>query len=540
MTITWMVYVVMVAALLTAAAYAAERAFRARKRPTRWIWATALAASLAVPVLMSSVTLEFPSLESARSAPTVFALRSMASPALAPARWMSGVTDAAAPSLPRADLFLLTAWAYTSAALIAWLFISCVHLAWRRRKWQSTELLGARVFIAHGLGPAVVGFLKPSIVLPPWILSSSRPTQSLVLAHERQHVAARDPQLLAAAILLLVVMPWNLPVWWQLRRLRHAIEVDCDARVLAQGRDAVEYGECLLDVGTRLSTSAAAVAAMSESRSLLEQRIRIMMTLPQSWRRASMLAPLALSIALVAVAAEVSPPNTSEVATQPGPVGAAKSSPPPQLAKVDPAIYDRYAGHYKMPGNEYAVLKVWRDGTRMMSQMTAQPPIELYPSSTTEFFVDPKLVDARITFVTEGSATSSSLVLHQGGMDIPAPRIDDVTARQLADALALKIQANQPNPGSEAALRQLLHDLAAGTPNYDTMGAALAQATRTQLPRLKTSLQLVGKLESLSFVSAGTAGADVYRAKFENGALDCRIVLDADGKITGALLLPAP
>ena len=33
-----------------------------------------------------------------------------------------------------------------------------------------------------------------------------------------------------------VLMPWNLPLWWQWRRLRFAIEVDCDARVLASGR----------------------------------------------------------------------------------------------------------------------------------------------------------------------------------------------------------------------------------------------------------------------------------------------------------------
>ncbi|UUZ52386.1 hypothetical protein LP419_22985 [Massilia sp. H-1] len=46
-------------------------------------------------------------------------------------------------------------------------------------------------------------------------------------------MAARDPQLLGLALLVLVAMPWNLPMWWQLRRLRHAIEVDCDARVLA-------------------------------------------------------------------------------------------------------------------------------------------------------------------------------------------------------------------------------------------------------------------------------------------------------------------
>ena len=81
-------------------------------------------------------------------------------------------------------------------------------------------------------------------------------------------------------------MPWNLPLWWQLRRLRYAIEVDCDARVLAGGLDPAHYGETLIAVGERQSAYVGAVAAMSESRSFLEERIRIMISKPVKWRRA--------------------------------------------------------------------------------------------------------------------------------------------------------------------------------------------------------------------------------------------------------------
>src|SRR2546425_8392911 len=37
----------------------------------------------------------------------------------------------------------------------------------------------------------------------------------------------------------------------QWRRLRLAVEMDCDARVLAQGRSAPAYGQLLLQVGRR-------------------------------------------------------------------------------------------------------------------------------------------------------------------------------------------------------------------------------------------------------------------------------------------------
>ena len=51
----------------------------------------------------------------------------------------------------------------------------------------------------------------------------------------------RDPLVLHAAALLALVTPWNLALWWLNRRLRLAVELDCDARVLAgklEGDDA--------------------------------------------------------------------------------------------------------------------------------------------------------------------------------------------------------------------------------------------------------------------------------------------------------------
>jgi len=75
---------------------------------------------------------------------------------------------------------------------------------------------------------------------------------------EQSHLVAGDPRLLTGALCLLVFMPWNLPLWWQLRRLRRAIEVDCDARVLNAGHDVNRYGETLLEVGQRHSAFLAA------------------------------------------------------------------------------------------------------------------------------------------------------------------------------------------------------------------------------------------------------------------------------------------
>ena len=85
--------------------------------------------------------------------------------------------------------------------------------------------------------------------MPTWLKQSPPAQQAFVLAHETSHIEAYDPQLLTAALALVVLMPWNVPLWWQLKRLRKAVEIDCDARVLRAGHDATRYGETLLAIG---------------------------------------------------------------------------------------------------------------------------------------------------------------------------------------------------------------------------------------------------------------------------------------------------
>ena len=61
----------------------------------------------------------------------------------------------------------------------------------------------------------------------------SRPTSE-------EHVRTKDPLTLALGLAAVVVAPWNPLAWWQHRRLRDAVEVDCDRRVLSEGRNRAE------------------------------------------------------------------------------------------------------------------------------------------------------------------------------------------------------------------------------------------------------------------------------------------------------------
>jgi TonB family protein len=218
---------------------------------------------------------------------------------------------AAAPviDLGRWDPALRVAWgASTGAVLLAVVALGAV-LARRRRGWAAAVVDGVPVLVSADVGPAVVGLVRTRIVLPAWTLEADADARRLVLEHEREHVRAGDPRLLAAALILAALTPWSPAAWWMLRRLRLAIEVDCDARVLRRRADVRAYGSALLEVGRRTVRTRLAAAAFAEPVSSLERRIRIM-TAPRVRRPLLRALGLGTIAALLAIAACETPGPT--------------------------------------------------------------------------------------------------------------------------------------------------------------------------------------------------------------------------------------
>jgi beta-lactamase regulating signal transducer with metallopeptidase domain len=519
----WMAYVFVVTLVLSAAALSAERALRLRRTATRWTWATAIVASLLLPTLIASVSFQVPDITTPQASHKVIALRDATS---LPLTILARIPAPSSSSRLSTETKLKLCWWVVSGVLVLLLTASAAQLFWRKRRWKHATVAGVSVYVVPNVGPAVVGLLRPSIVVPPWVTEAAPAIQAHVIAHEQSHLDAGDPRLLTLALCLLVFMPWNLPLWWQLRRLRRAIEVDCDARVLRAGHDATRYGETLLEVGARQSGFIGTVAAMSESPSFLEQRIKMMLRKPDGWWKMGAAVLTCVSVCLVAVAAQVSPPNSGATDDAWGHVA----------VSVDPAIYDRYVGSYKF--GDTLVMKVTRDGNRLMTQMTGQPAVENFPSSETEFFI--KVVNAQTTFVTDGQGPATALTLHQNGRDVTAPRISDQEAQQIESALNARVQSQTPTPGSEAAVRRLYNGLLAKKPNYDEMSPALADATHKQFDHLTEATQALGPIVSVEFRGVGVQGWDVYDVHSANGVSTWRISLSGDGKIQGALFQRGP
>src|SRR5262249_40212562 len=185
---------------------------------------------LVIPTLVASVSIQVPSLLTPTVSRKVTALRELTTVHVVPLTWVHEHTvDFVATRTE--NTLLQDAWIAVSVALLVALAVNGALVYRRKRGWRRGTVAGVRVYIAPDAGPAVVGLLRPRIVVPEWLTQAAPSRQAIVIAHERAHLLAHDPQLLTVALCLVVLMPWNLPLWWQLHRLRCAIEVDCDARV---------------------------------------------------------------------------------------------------------------------------------------------------------------------------------------------------------------------------------------------------------------------------------------------------------------------
>ncbi|MGH6755437.1 MAG: M56 family metallopeptidase [Bradyrhizobium sp.] len=260
--LSWMLYSIVVSLLMGLAALALERSAQIRQRPARWLWGACMVASLAIPFIPSKVSVQIPETTYADQATSSEILTPPQTTAIETPRFTLPIigTDQI-PLSTEASTLLDWTWRMASTALALVILASGAYLSWRRRRWDRGDMAGTAVYISEDCGPAVVGFLRPHIVVPRWLTKLAPDQQELVIAHERSHLAAYDTQLLTIAVCLLACMPWNPVLWWQLRRLRLAIEIDCDARVLGLGYPVARYSETLIGVGERQSASYAMTMA---------------------------------------------------------------------------------------------------------------------------------------------------------------------------------------------------------------------------------------------------------------------------------------
>jgi bla regulator protein BlaR1 len=523
MSAAWIVYALAVAVVLTLAALAAEQGARLARRAGRWVWALAMLLTVALPLLAPGPaprpepgSLAGPLAHSAPAArPTLAAGGFQATPSLTPRAWLpERATQAGAIDLDAAARIV---WPVASALALAVLAGAAMALRRRQRQWRPARLAGADVLVSDDAGPAVVGVLRPRIVVPAWLLDAPPRRQALVLAHEQSHIDAGDQRLLAAVALLLVAMPWNLPLWFQLRRLRRAIEVDCDARVLAAGHPLAEYGATLIDVGARGESAHPPMplfVAMAAPAPFLEQRLRLMTRRPAFWQR--LLAPLLLllSIDIGVAAARIAPPPAVAVAVATAPAGRAA-----------------LAGYYQLGANRVAVVTVSAAGLTMKTNLEAAWP--LLAESDDAYFVPG--TDLRVRFDRAAGTLTLSL---SGAAADPAPRTDSAAVERADAYVTARISSGQPRAGGDVIVRRNVGARQVGQLHAADFTPGLLRQASALMPLQRHRNEAMGSVQQVDFDGVDRLGWDRYKVRYANGTLHWAIWLDADGHLAAATLAP--
>ena len=403
MIASWMLYAFAIGVLVTVAAFAAEHALTARGQPTRFVWAAALILSIAWPVGAAVARL--------LPAPPQ------------PVSVLPFTIVVQAPSIDTGEPAALDRAALIDRGLAAlWLGLSALRHA--RAAWKRGRVNGMPVQLSDNVGPAVVGLRPMDVVLPKWILSLDEPLREIVLRHEEEHRSARDPYLLLGGVIAVALMPWNVALWIQARRLRLAIEMDCDARVLRAHPSPERYGMLMLTIAQRRSVSPALFAPMlSEPTTNLERRILAMRTTTRKVARMTVYGGGTLAIAVLAFASSLSAGTSWSKRTAPTLIAPVAGVPTPTVVPETIPV-KKPAAVSKQPGDTQTVRKlepsvVFEKATRQVN------PTPRYPDALRAAGIEGVVV---ATFATDarGLVDPASIVIVQSPHELLSEAVRNV------------------------------------------------------------------------------------------------------------------
>lgn len=154
-----------------------------------------------------------------------------------------------------------------------------------------------------GTMPAVIGVVRPSVVLPADATRWTAARLRLVLLHECAHVRRRDALLQVIANAATAVYWWHPLSWLAARRIVRERELACDDLVIASGTAGSDYAAHLIDIARAMKPSgqqALAALAMARPSELEGRLIALLEERPRHTRPARALA-LGAGLALVAL-----------------------------------------------------------------------------------------------------------------------------------------------------------------------------------------------------------------------------------------------
>jgi bla regulator protein BlaR1 len=185
---------------------------------------------------------------------------------------------------------------------------------------------------------------------------------------------------------------------------------------------------------------------------------------------------------------------------------------------------DRLAGAYRVSVIQVFHIRV--EGDSLMLRPSSGPQMGLLATGPNRF--TETMSGAQFVFSDDATTVTAT----NGDHVLIGKRIGEDAARALEDAVAARVKAGAPSPGTEDSVRRYIVSLENGAPNYDEIEPRVADENRRRLQSQMAEIQKLGLFKSLTFTTVTSNGMDVYDAKFEHGEVMVGLApLDADGKV---------
>jgi len=444
-----------------------------------------------------------------------------------------GITPATPLSWDRAALSLYLVVASLLTVRLALGLVRGLRLLRRAARITADWTEGRDVRLSAELAmPVTIGH---SIVLPVDFRRWDAARRRAVLAHEASHAARGDFYILLLAALNCSLFWFNPAAWWLDGALADLAEASSDAAALAVAADRLSYARILIELAGQTRHSPAGIAMAR--RSTVRRRVDAILAggaVPAQLTagRLALVAAGMIPAILAAAGATTTPGSPNLLVKQ----RMADQARPRTAIALLPEALAKFAGYYAIPSAPELPLVVTVENGHLFAGLLGQPASEIFPESDHQFFTPER--PGQEEFRIDAAGRVTSVVLHWNGSEFTASRLDPAAVREVQAALAGRIAANTPQPGSEAALRGHIGQIQRGEINDGSLAYGMAASIRAILPQIRPDMLALGPVVAVAFEGVGLDGMDIYRVTHANGARRWRIRLTGDGRIESMWFSP--
>ena len=128
--------------------------------------------------------------------------------------------------------------------------------------------------------PAMVGVLRPVILIPRWLADQGNPARfDWAVRHELTHVQQLDAVGVLVRDLTLILFWFHPALWWVARKLTEEMELACDQAMLRSPDEAGDYAEQLFSIlhGMRERRRTNVAGGLFATRTLVGRRIEVLL-----------------------------------------------------------------------------------------------------------------------------------------------------------------------------------------------------------------------------------------------------------------------